>query len=101
MKFLEEFGISAPTIEMLEKNCSKAEIRNAEYNADVLYYAIEYLRSIGLTTRTIEKIMVEDYHILIAGEANLRKAVDKVDKNVLVAALNNNVEYMYYLKDFS
>lgn len=101
MKFLEEFGIGVGTIEMLERICSNDEIKSLEYNADILYGSIEYLKSIGLTIETIEKIMIEDHHILIAGENHLRKAVNKVDKNKLVSALNNNIEYMCYLKNFS
>lgn len=100
MSFLEDIGISLNTIQILEENCTNIEKKEAYDCCERIFSSIRYLRSIGVLDSVIENILIEDHHILIPGEKYLKRAISKVDEKVLVSYLNNNVNYMYYLKDF-
>lgn len=100
MSFLKEFGVSQNVIDALEKMFDEEEKENFNDCADYVASSIRYLQSIGITNETIDKICLEDASILLAGDYNLKKAVDKVESAALVEALNNDIRYIDYLSDF-
>jgi len=100
VKFLKEFNISDNTIKILDENFTPEEVEEANSLADRLYSSIVFLRNIGVSENIIESILIEDHHILLVGDKMLKKSVSKVNQEALVNALNQNVNYMYYLKDF-
>lgn len=100
MIFLKEFGISQNVIDVLEEILDIEEKENFNDCADYVASSIRYLQSIGLTNETIDKIILEDASILLSGDYNLKRAVDKVDCVALVEALNNDIRYIDYLNDY-
>lgn len=100
MSFLNEFGISPDTIELLETMLDNDEKELFNDCIDYVFSSINYLKEIGITLETIEKILIENPNLLLAGDYNLKKAVNKVDCASLVEALNNDIRYIVYLNDF-
>lgn len=99
MNFLNEMDISENTIEILDDICSEEEKEAALSSIDKLYSSITYLRSIGITNKIIEKILIEDHHVLLLGEEKIKKAISKYDKTALIKALNEDIKYIDYLRD--
>ena len=100
MEFLLDLNISEITIELLDDIYSDVEKEEIITCQNEITSSIKYLRNIGIKDNVIEEILIDDYHFLTPGEFYLKKAVSKVDQKSLVIALNENLDYAFYLKDF-
>lgn len=100
MEYLLELNFDKSKYEEIQNIYTEEEKREISTCEDTITSSIFYLRSIGVNNSTIENIMLYDYHILVPGEKYLKKAVSKVNKEQLVLAINSNIEYSRYLKDY-
>ncbi len=99
MEYLISIGISEDTINYLKKHCTKIEINSMNNCIDRLESSILYLREIGVNNNTIESILKEDYHVLMPGKKYLEISLSKVrDIKEFVILINENIEYMEYLR---
>ena len=100
MNFLKEIGISNETISVLNEICLPIEKSSAESNKEFIFSSIEYLKSIGIDNKTIEDILVFDYHYLMPGADMLKKSVDKNGVDIVVKKINEDLDNLTYLLDF-
>lgn len=100
MEFLTELNISSETINLIDEVYSDVEKDEIIMCQIEIVSSIKYLRELGVIDKMIEEILVEDYHILTPGRLYLKKAVAKVNKDALVSALNKDISYSKYLKNF-
>ncbi len=99
-ELLDGFDLSKETIMALEEVCTEDEVKELENCIDRFYSSIMYLREIGVNNDTIENIIKEDYHILIAGRTNIERALKKINNlDGFIQMLNNDIKYMSYLKN--
>ena len=102
VELLEGFDISLKTTNILEENLTSSEKEELENCIERFYSAITYLREIGVSNETIEEIILEDHHVLIAGRKNIETALSKINNiQGFVQMLNNDVNYMSFLKNIN
>lgn len=102
MEYLVSIGISKEVLDELKEDLTKGEIESINNCLDRLESSILYLREIGVKNSVIEEIILLDYHVLMPGRKYLEIALSKIqDVNYFVAALNENIEYVEYLRNIS
>ena len=99
-ELLEGFDLSNETVDSLEDVLTVGEKRELENCIERFYSSIMYLREIGVNNETIENIILEDHHILIAGRKNIERALSKFNNlQGFVQLLNEDLSYMSHLKN--
>lgn len=100
MDYLLELGIRRKTVDILNSNLLDIEKQELVFLEDRVTESIIYLMQIGIKIEAIDDILLEDYHILIPGKDKLQKAIGKHGGDSFVRMINENSDYMNYLRDF-